>query len=205
MSEQSNGAGIVPARRRRGAVDVYKQRQKELKAMAVAKRLEERRQIVALVLAGMTYAEIARQLGKAESTIAKRFNAEMERNARATEEARALMIARVDRSIWRWWDLAHRPETVDAQGNTLSPDERKERAERADKAQEHLLRLYDQYAKLTNLYHPTEVKLTGDVHVEVSVPELNAKFEQWKREELIAEEARRPATRPALPAVSHDG
>lgn len=201
---RDSAPAVRPEARPPARNNAYTRRRAALAAESKAQRQDERRQIVALVLAGMTYVEIASRLGKSPSTVRERFNDEMARNAKATDEARALHLARLDRQILRWWDVAMRSETHDLQGNELEPDERAERAQRADKASEHLRWLLDQYAKAAGLYHPTEVVLGGELKLEVSVPELNAKFEELKREIGIAEEARRVPTR-ALPAVSRDG
>jgi hypothetical protein len=191
--------------------ETYKQRRARLSMEAKARRLDQRRQIVALVLAGATYAEVGRRLGKKPNTVKAQFVDEMQRTAKATEEARQLHLARLERQILRWWDPSTRSETevIDSttgKARNATPEERAERAERADQAMGHLRWLFDQYAKVQDFYKQApQVTFTGDVTVEqITVGELNAKLERLKRERQIARDAAEPPTLRVLPAASSD-
>jgi precorrin-3B methylase len=59
--------------------------------------------IVQRVLSSESYAEMAREMGRSESTIRERFAREMERTATATEGARQLTLMRLDHLLYQWW------------------------------------------------------------------------------------------------------
>ena len=107
-----------------------------------ARRLVERLELVERVASGESYASIAADLGKSESTVRERFINAMELSATVTEEARQLALMRLDHLLYQWWEDATRdPENEDHRTFL-----------RASRATRQVLRILEQENRIQGLY-----------------------------------------------------
>jgi predicted transcriptional regulator len=152
-----NGESKRAAKRRRG-------RERD------ARRRAESLAIVERVLAGETYADIAADMGRSESTIRERFLRTMERTATNRELARVEALMRLERLQYQLWEDATSEEDA---GPAFV---------RAHRAMRQLRWILDQKHRIEGLYEPVApAKLIPSPQPELTAAELDELFKGIQR------------------------
>jgi hypothetical protein len=114
-----------------------------------ARRLAQRIEIVERVASGESYAAIAADLGRSESSVRERFLRTMEQTAQSTEVARQEALMRLARIQHQWW------------GDATSEEDTGRAFIRAHRAMKQLRWILDQKHRIEGLYEPTATRQTA--------------------------------------------